>query len=181
MISVLCDKPFFDGAYEHLIEARRGCQLALLCKEFILDECQLDAARAFGASAVLLIVRCLDDAALARLVAGSVDRGMLPLVEVFTELEAERALQAGATFIGVNARDLNTLEMHQERAESIVESFDSTVTVAHLSGIKTAESVARVAEGRADAALIGEVLMKQHDPGPILAKMLHAAGSLNPG
>src|SRR5690606_12639356 len=82
MISVLCDQTFFDGGFEHLAAARAATTLPLLCKDFVLDPVQLDAARAFGASAVLLIVRCLGDDALLRLHEGALERGLLPIVEV---------------------------------------------------------------------------------------------------
>ncbi len=176
MISVLCDKPFFDGDYEHLRLARQGCVLPLLCKEFVLDEVQLDAARAFGASAILLIVRCLDDAQLAALIKGAQERQLTPLVEVFTEEESKRALGAGAQFVGVNARDLDTLQMDAERANRIVQSLPAQVTAAHLSGVKEPEHARQVASGRADAALIGELLMRQDNPASTLASLRAACG-----
>ena len=177
MISVLCDTPFFGGAYDHLLEARSGCALPLLCKEFVIDECQLDAAQSCGASAVLLIVRCLDDPNLERLIQGAAQRSLVPLVEVFTEQEAQRALEAGATFIGVNARDLDTLHMDVSRASRIISGMAPHITVAHLSGIKSQSSLAEVRKGRADAALIGEVLMKLDDPAKTLRDLAQAAKS----
>lgn len=174
-LSILCDGPFFDGAFSHLREARLGSSLPLLCKEFIIDECQLDAARAYGASAALLIVRCLDQAQLTSLIAATSSRGMTPVVEVFTQDEANLALDSGATFIGVNARDLDTLHMDAERAAQVLAELPPGVTAAHLSGVKTDEDVRRVASGRADAALIGEVLMTKDDPTPTLLALAQAA------
>jgi indole-3-glycerol phosphate synthase len=174
MISVLCDQPFFDGNFAHLQEARQKSKLPLLCKEFIIDEVQLDAARSYGASAALLIVRCLEDEQLSRLISASFERGLTPLVEVYTEEEAQRALDAGARFIGVNARDLDTLEMDSARARRIVQSFPEPITVAHLSGIKSAEDTRGVAHSRADVALIGEVLMRLDDPSEQLAQLRRA-------
>ncbi len=177
MISVLCDGPFFDGDYSHLSEARSACSLPLLCKEFVIDEIQLDAARAYGASAVLLIVRCLDDDRLMQLIQAAKERGLAPLVEVFTEDEARRALDAGADFVGVNARDLDTLHMDTDAAARIVQSLPDHVSVGHLSGVKTPADAALVASGRADAALIGEVLMRLDEPGSTLAALFEAAQS----
>lgn len=174
-ISVLCDGPFFDGAYEDLLRAREGSNLPLLCKEFILDECQLDAARAFGASAVLLIVRCLEPDRLEPLIDAAEERGLTPFVEVFTLEEAQRALDAGARTIGVNARDLDTLEMDSERAARVLSGLPTSVVRAHLSGVKTAEDVQAVRQGPSDAALVGEVLMRMDDPSPLL-RALVAAG-----
>ncbi len=177
MLSVLCDGPFFDGDYSHLLEARDGCALPLLCKEFVIDECQLDAAKAYGASAVLLIVRCVG-ADLTRLVEASLDRGLTPLVEVFNEDEASQALDAGATFIGVNSRDLDTLVMDSARAHRVVAGLPDNITVAHLSGMKTPSDVQTVARGRSDAALIGEVLMREDDPLPLLRTLAVGAREL---
>jgi indole-3-glycerol phosphate synthase len=149
--------------------------LPLLCKEFVVDECQLDAAQAYGASAVLLIARCLSEERLAQLLSEATLRGLCPVVEVFTEIEALQSIDAGASFVGVNARDLDTLEMNAERAAKIIDLFPSHMTVAHLSGIKSTQDAQRVAQGRADAALIGEVLMRQDDPGPLLESLVEAA------
>lgn len=168
MVSVLCDAKYFDGAYEHLAEARAGCSLPLLCKEFVLDECQLDAARAYGADAVLLIVRCLTGARLRELISAARERGLECLVEVYLPEEVPVALEAGATIIGVNARDLNTLRMDAERARQILEDLPRDVVAAHLSGLHDEARVRDVAASRADAALIGECLMRQDDPVPLL-------------
>jgi len=180
MISVLCDGPFFDGAYTHLLEARSGCDIPLLCKEFVIDECQLDAAQAYGASAVLLIVRCLQPQELSTFISASVARGLLPLVEVFNPHEAQQALDAGATCIGVNARDLNTLKMNSANAAAIVDSLPPSITAMHLSGVKTPADVRKVAQGRSDAALIGEVLMREDHPLPLLTQLVAATEPNSP-
>jgi indole-3-glycerol phosphate synthase len=175
MISVLCDSHFFGGDYEDLIRAREGSSLPLLCKEFIVDESQLDCALAYGASAALLIVRCLSDEALDRLLPATIARGLLPIVEVATEAEAELALRAGATTIGVNARDLDTLEMKPERAAAILRGLPNHITKLHLSGLAKPEDVKQVFDGPADAALVGEILMRQDDPEPLLRSLVAAA------
>jgi indole-3-glycerol phosphate synthase len=175
MISVLCDGAYFDGSYEHLTLARSGCSVPLLCKEFIVDECQLDAARAYGASAVLLIARCLTPSELTRLMRAAEERMLTPLVEVYTPDEAQLALDSGATFVGVNARDLDSLKMDTERANRIIQDLPRPVVVAHLSGVKTPHDVRRVSSGRADAALMGEILMREDDPAHTLAELVAAA------
>jgi indole-3-glycerol phosphate synthase len=175
LISVLCDERYFAGSYEHLAQARAASPTPLLCKEFVLDECQLDAARAYGADAVLLIVRCLTDQQLTTLLRGAVQRELLPLVEVCSSVEADRALEAGATCIGVNARDLDTLTMDTERAAEVLDSLPAHIVKVHLSGIKTPKDVARVAFSSASAALIGEVLMREDDPERLLTEMVQAA------
>lgn len=174
-ISVLCDGPFFDGSYEHLQQARERCSLPLLCKEFVVDECQLDAATAYGASAVLLIVRILPDRDLSRLIAAANARDLVPLVEIHNQAESKRAIDAGAKVIGVNARDLDTLEMDAERATKVLSDLPQDVVAAHLSGVKAIEDVQQVARGRADAALIGEILMRQDNPRKTLAAFRSAA------
>lgn len=174
LISVLCDGPFFDGGYEHLRQARSGCSVPLLCKEFILDECQLDAAASFGASAALLIVRCLTPERLGVLIEEAEARALRPLVEVFSDEEARIALDAGATFVGVNARDLDTLHMDSERAGRVLTGLPDAIFAAHLSGVRTPADVRRVAKSRADAALLGEVLMRQDDPRELLRSLSDA-------
>ena len=175
MLSVLCDRTYFDGAYEHLREARDACALPILCKDFVIDECQLDWARAFGADAVLLIVRCLPKERLHALVSGARERGLTPFVEITDEKESQRALAAGATLIGVNARDLDTLQMNGARAAGVLAALPSSVARVHLSGIATPEAARDVAGGPADAALIGEALMRLADPEPLLRRLVEAA------
>jgi len=177
MVSVLCDGAFFDGSFEHLAEARRACSLPLLCKEFIIDEIQLKVARAFGADAVLLIVRCIPEAHLQPLVQAARALGLEPLVEVCTEPEAALALASGAQLIGVNARDLDTLQMNPERARKILAGLPEERVRIHLSGVATAEEVAAFCQGPADAVLIGEALMRQADPFELLCSLVEAAGS----
>lgn len=175
MISVLCDASFFDGSFAHLAEARAACDLPLLCKEFVIDEVQLDAAVAYGADAVLIIVRCLSPERVVALTRAARERGLEPFVEVVTDDESKLALDAGATLIGVNARDLDTLEMDAPRSARMLEALPSTVTRVHLSGIRTPDDVRRLAQSPADAALIGETLMRQADPEATLRALVSAA------
>jgi indole-3-glycerol phosphate synthase len=176
MVSVLCDSAFFDGSFEHLAEAREACALPLLCKEFVIDEVQLDAARAYGADAVLLIVRCLAPERVSALHRAAVERELVPFVEIANEEEARIASDAGATLVGVNARDLDTLAMDATRVERILLGLAPGVTRVHLSGLRKPDDVALVAAGAADAALIGEALMRLDDPVPLLAAMVARAG-----
>jgi indole-3-glycerol phosphate synthase len=174
-LSVLCDAPFFDGDYAHLSEARDACDLPILCKEFILDEAQLDAARAYGADLVLLIVRCLTPERLAELAAAAHARALLPLVEIHSEAEAQIACEAGARIIGVNARDLDTLAMDGARAARVLRALPGDVTRVHLSGVASPSDVLEICKGPADAALVGEALMRQDDPEPLLTAFVSAA------
>ena len=180
MISVLVDRAHFDGGYEDLALARAAIEAPILCKGFVLDEVQVDAARASGADAVLIIARILDERTLARLVEAVRARGMAPVVEVVDERELERALGAGATIVGVNARDLDTLRMDGERAARVVAAIPRTHVALFFSGISSPAEVARLARSSEEArpldgALIGEALMRRDDPGPLLREMVVAA------
>lgn len=175
MLSVLCDAHFFAGDYEHLSEARAQVTLPLLCKEFVIDELQLDAARAFGADAVLLIVSCLSAERTAALVKAARERELVPFVEVASEDELAVALDAGAELIGVNARNLDTLVMDAERAARVLGAIPPHVVRAHLSGLARPEDIARVRASGVDAALIGEALMRADDPEPLLQSLVQAA------
>jgi indole-3-glycerol phosphate synthase len=175
MLSVLCDAHFFEGDYQHLALARAATKLPLLCKEFVIDEAQLDAARAFGADAVLLIVRCLTPERTAELVEAARARDLVPFVEVMTEDELRIALDAGAELIGVNARDLDNLVMDAARAAQVLAAIPPNVVRAHLSGLAKAEDVTRIRQSGADAALVGEALMRADDPEPLLRSLVAAA------
>lgn len=175
MVSVLCDTTHFDGSFQHLRLARESCGLPLLCKDFVIDEVQLDAARAFGADAVLLIACCLDASALQRLIQAARERQLQPFVEVASEDEARLALSLGADLVGVNARDLDTLRMDLSKAQQVLADLPDSVTRVHLSGLKAVEDVAALASSRADAALLGEALMRHDDPEPLLAALVARA------
>jgi indole-3-glycerol phosphate synthase len=183
LVSVLTDEPYFAGSFEDLARARAALgseeslasSTRLLAKEFVVDPLQVRAARAFGADAVLLIVRLLDDAALDRSMAEARASGLTALVEVTSEHELARALSVGAKLVGVNARDLDTLTMDAARAARVLAQIPADVAAVHLSGLKTPAEIAALAEGRADAALIGETLMRAADPRPLLEAMAEAA------
>jgi indole-3-glycerol phosphate synthase len=182
MISVLTDRPFFGGSFDDLAAARDSLDAALgdarprlLCKEFVLDAIQLDRAADAGADAVLLIARIVSPERLAALAAAARRAGLEPLVEVATLEELDAAHRAEARVVGVNARDLNTLKMDAARAAEVLRAVPPEAVAVHLSGLAAPADVARVAGGRADAALIGEALMRQDDPEELLRAMVHAA------
>jgi indole-3-glycerol phosphate synthase len=180
MISVLCDGPFFGGGWEDLALARYRIdhlnrEVPLLAKEFVLDEVQLDRARAAGADAVLLIARIVSPARLAELYNAARARDLQPVVEVSDETEIASALACKARIVGVNARDLDTLAMDGERAARVLAAIPPTVVRIHLSGVKKEEDVRAIARGPADALLVGEVLMREVDPEPRLRSFVAAA------
>jgi indole-3-glycerol phosphate synthase len=146
-----------------------------LAKEFVLDERQITEARDRGADAVLLIARIVDAGRLSALAQAARDAGVEPLIEVTDERELKSALAAGARIIGVNARDLDTLAMDSARAARVCEAIPAGVVAVHFSGLREPADVAAVARGRADAALVGEALMRDDDPRPRLRALLDAA------
>jgi indole-3-glycerol phosphate synthase len=181
MVSVLCDVAFFDGGYGDLARARtaldeRALSIPLLAKEFVIDPLQIEWAASYGAGAVLLIARIVPPETLQLLVGRARALGLEPFVEVFTEAERELALEVGARVIGVNARDLDTLAMDSERAARVLDGIPDGRVAVHLSGIGSASAVSAVAKGRADAALLGEALMRVSDPTPLLRDFVSAAG-----
>jgi indole-3-glycerol phosphate synthase len=180
MVSILCDGQFFGGGYDDLKRARDAVDIPLLAKEFILDESQLDHARAFGASAALLIVRCLTPAELARLHAAGLERELVPIVEVTTPEEAELAVDVGATHIGVNARNLDTLAMDRARAEGVLARLPSSKIRLHFSGVRDRDQVSSLRASGLDGALIGESLMRLDDPTELLRSFAAAAHSALP-
>ncbi len=171
MISVLCDEKFFKGSFQNLELARTMTSLPLLAKDFIIDESQLQAAAHHGASLALLIVRCLSQSQLEHLILTCRQLDLEPLVEVFTRDEATRALKAGAASIGVNARDLDTLEMDQVRAQDVISCLPDEVNRFYFSGVKSADDLGPLKAERVQGALIGEVLMRTGSPGPLLKKL----------
>lgn len=182
MISVLVDQPFFGGSYENLAACREALDATfdrsrprLLCKEFILDPLQIDLAAASGADAVLLIARIVSPDELVTLADHARSRDLEPLIEVATDDELAAAVAARARVVGVNARDLDTLAMHPERAAAVLARIDSSTVRVHLSGLASAADVARIAKGPADAALVGEALMRQDDPTELLRAMVERA------
>ncbi len=175
VVSVLCDSTFFGGAYEHLIEARDNCSLPLLCKEFVIDEVQLDWAHACGADLVLLIARCVGPEELVRLHAAALERNLTPLVEIANHEEAGWARALPEPIIGVNARDLDNLQMDSQRASDVLSQLGPSLTRLHLSGIKTPEDVTRTQNSGVDGALIGEILMRDANPEARLRSLVQAA------
>jgi indole-3-glycerol phosphate synthase len=179
MVSVLCDAKFFDGAWEHVSQVRgrldeTGKRLPVLAKEFVIDQRQIREARDRGADAILLIARIVSSHDLVELVARARDMGVEPLVEVTDERELDGALAAGARVIGVNARDLDSLEMDAARAARVIGAIGADSVVVHFSGVRDASDIDRIARGRADAALVGEVLMRDDDPRERLVSLVKA-------
>jgi indole-3-glycerol phosphate synthase len=174
-LSILTEPTFFDGALEHLVAVRDAVGLPLLRKDFIVDSYQLLEARASGADAVLLIVAALSDRELRTLLSAARAIGLAALVEVHEEAEIERALEAGADIIGVNNRNLRTLEVNVHMSELAAARIPPTVVAVSESGLKTPDDVARLQALGYRAFLIGERLMTAADPAAALSDLLAVA------
>lgn len=162
-ISVLTDARFFGGSLEDLDAVVAAVDRPVLRKDFILDEIQLLEARAAGASAALLIVRVLSQAALQRLADFAVGLGLATLVETHNQRDIARAVDAGARVIGVNARDLDTYAIDTAAWELLASIPSDCIAVAE-SGMASRDDVARAAAAGADAVLIGSALAGAGDP-----------------
>lgn len=171
-LSVLTDEPFFGGRIEHLVAARTATGLPVLRKDFVVDPWQVWEARAASADAVLLIVAALADRELKDLLALAAEAGLDALVEVHDRKELDRALGAGARIVGVNSRNLKTLEVSLDTALSLAPAIPRDVVAVAESGIKTAEDIRRLRESGFAGFLIGERLMSAPDPGAALQRLL---------
>lgn len=176
-VSVLTEPHFFGGAPEHLRMARDAVSLPLLRKDFVVDEYQLFEARAWGASAALLIVAALDDARLADLHAACTGTGLDALVEVHTEAEAERALRAGARILGVNNRDLTTFRTDRAVTARVARAVPAGMPLVSESGIRARADVLEVERAGACAVLVGEALVTAEDPAAKARELLGREGA----
>jgi indole-3-glycerol phosphate synthase len=175
-ISVLTERRRFSGSLEDLVAVRAAVPTPLLRKDFIVTDYQLLEARAAGADLVLLNVAALDDSALRRLYTFARSWGMTVLVEVHDEAEIARALAVGADLIGVNARNLKTLEVDPDAFGRLVKLLPDGVVKVAESGISGPQDAARYAAEGADVVLVGEALVKDGDPEAAVAAMRQAGG-----
>jgi indole-3-glycerol phosphate synthase len=163
-VSVLTEPEWFKGSLDDLAAARAACDLPLLRKDFVVDEYQLLEARVAGADAVLLIVAALDGPRLAELIGAASDLGMDSLVEVHDAEEVETAVEAGAEVIGINNRDLHSLEVDLDTTFRLLSDVPAGTVVVAESGISLPEDVERLETAGVDAILVGEALMTADDP-----------------
>ncbi|OAG28115.1 indole-3-glycerol phosphate synthase TrpC [Thermodesulfatator autotrophicus] len=171
-ISCLTDEPFFGGHLEYLAAAREEVSLPILRKDFIIDEIQLEEARAFGADALLLIVAALSPERLKDLLKATYELGLEALVEVHDKKELEIALNAGAEIIGINNRNLKTFEVSLETSLSLAQKIPEEVVLVSESGIKDHTDILRLKEAGIRAALIGESLMRAQNKESMLGYLL---------
>jgi indole-3-glycerol phosphate synthase len=171
-LSVLTEQDYFGGHLDDLQQARAATLLPTLRKDFIVDPYQVWESWIAGADALLLIVAALSDHELRRLHATAVEVGLSALVEVHDAEELRRALDAGAGLIGVNNRDLRTLEVNLETSLDLALLIPDEVVAVAESGIRSGADVLRLRDAGYDAFLVGEHLMQAGDPGEALARLL---------
>ena len=162
-LSILTEGPSFGGSLDDLRRARAATDLPVLRKDFIVDRYQVVESLAAGADAVLLIVAALDDDTLRELHELAAELGLAALVEVHDAAELDRALAAEARIVGVNNRDLTTLEVDVNRTFELRELVPEGVTVVAESGLRDRAQLDRLGAAGVDAVLIGEALMRSAD------------------
>lgn len=171
-ISILTDEPFFQGSLRYLEKVSDLSPIPVLRKDFILDPYQIKEARAYGADAVLLIATICDGNQLSELLAASREFGLQALVECYDRSEVENLNWNEIEILGVNNRNLNTFEVDLHRGVSLLNFAPDHVVKVSESGIHKRDDIAHLRKEGIDAALIGEYLMKQPDPGKAIKDLL---------
>ncbi len=171
-LSVLTEEEFFQGSLQYLRIARQVTGLPVLRKDFIVDPWQVWEARAAEADSFLLIVAVLGRAALHELLTLGRELGMEALVEVHSQEEVSRAIEAGARILGVNNRDLRTMEVRLETSLELIEAIPDDCVAVSESGLRSPADLARLRAAGFDAFLVGEHLMQSPDPGAALQHLL---------
>ncbi len=177
-LSVLTDRVFFGGSLEDLRRARAASSLPVLRKDFIISPAQLYEARAAGADAVLLIAAALEAGLLGELYDLARELGLTPLVEIHRAAELETVLALAPDLVGINNRNLETLEVDLDTCLRLRPLLPAGVTVVAESGIHGPEDLARLRAGGLDAFLVGTSLMRASDPGAALRALTRGKGAL---
>ena len=173
-ISVLTEPRRFGGSLDDLAQVRAAVDVPVLRKDFIVSSYQVHESRAYGADLVLLIVAALEQKVLVGLQERIESLGMTALVEVHDEDEADRALEAGARVIGVNARNLRTMEVDRSVFERIAPGLPNHVVKIAESGVRGPHDLIRYASSGADAVLVGEGLVTKKSPRDAVAELVTA-------
>ena len=171
-ISVLTEPAHFHGSLADLRAARMACDLPVLRKDFLIHPSELIESRATGADAVLLIAACLSANELVAMLAAARDLGLGALVETHSDDDLDKALATDAEVVGVNARDLETLDVDAERALAHLRRIPAGRLSVMESGIATRDHVRAAVDAGASAILVGEALMRADDPGVKLRELL---------
>lgn len=171
-ISVLTEPDHFGGSIRDLTTAANSSRLPVLRKDFIIDPYQVVETAATGASAVLLIVAALSESQLIALTRYAAELGLDVLTEVHTETEMQRAINTGAKIIGVNNRDLTSLEVSLDVSRRLIARKPANVLMVSESGISTHDQIAELRDLGYDGFLIGESLMTRSDPTAALKELM---------
>ncbi len=159
-MSVLTDRDFFQGRLEYLATVKKGCDLPVLRKDFLIHHVQVEEADLWGADAILLICAVLEPSLLKELLHHAKERGLDCLVEVHDEAEAERALDAGSDLIGINNRNLKDFSVSLDTSLRVRRVIPESIPVVSESGIRDYHDIQRLMEGNIQGVLIGETLVK---------------------
>jgi indole-3-glycerol phosphate synthase len=171
-ISVLTEEEYFQGSLVHLRRARSHMALPVMRKDFLTEPYQIYQARLFRADALLLIATILEDHELQELLDVTHQLGMEALVETHDEADMEKALGVGARVIGINNRNLKTMQIDLAQTERLARMVPPDVVLVSESGIHGKDDIARLAQAGVDAVLIGTMLMKADLPGSVLRKLI---------
>jgi indole-3-glycerol phosphate synthase len=174
-VSVLTDAPYFQGSLADLGAVRAAIGLPVLRKDFVLERYQLLEARRAGADAVLLIAEILPGETLPRLLRQAGELGLQALVELYERENLGRVLDAGATLVGVNNRNLRTFVTRLDHTLEVAAAVPAGVCLVSESGIRGREDVVRLLEHGVRAVLVGETLMRSADPGAAVAALRGAS------
>jgi len=173
-VSVLTESRYFSGEINHLEIVKAAVSIPVLRKDFIIDEYQIYESRVAGADAILLISELIDRERLETFLALSHQLGLACLVESHSRDELEKAIASGAVILGVNNRDLDTLNVDLDTAVRLLPLIPGERTRVAESGIKTPEDVMRMTEAGANAILVGETLVRCGDPKKKIKELLRA-------
>lgn len=162
-LSILTDKPYFQGDDRYLVAARAACDLPCLRKDFMVDPWQVYEARTLGADAILIIVAALDDAAMFDIEAAALELGMDVLIEIHDESEYARATKLKSRLLGVNNRDLKTFTTDIAASERLAQIISDDYLMVSESGINSHQDCNRLSNSGIRNFLVGESLMRQDD------------------
>lgn len=175
VISVLTEERRFNGSLKDFALVRKEVNLPMLRKDFMVSEYLIRESRAFGADLVLLIVAALSESELRDFHALAIELGMDVLVEIHDELELERALRISPKILGVNARNLKTLDVDSSSFDRLLPLIPGSIIKVAESGISNLNDIRRARKAGADAVLVGEALVRSPDPGNTIRSFLESA------